>query len=218
MHQKQNISKQYRILTCGNPLGDFYTTSKALLQDLASVNAQVLDTMERPNGSQTECCIWDSGWSYRGKWLLSLPGDNPIFCKNEGCRRIGSSDEALQLNKERVPLLHSVTGEYHIANQAWGIKSKTVQPSEFWLGLRICTNVSPWLPRLIIPFSSPSCRHPCPSILIQQPSFRSFCSLWKWMASALQLPLFLTSSVFLVSLWYLELFHQMALSISHELP
>lgn len=84
MHQKQNISKQYRILTCGNPLGDFYTASKALVQDLASVNAQVLDTVERANGSQTECCIWESGWSYRGKWLLSLPGDNPIFCKNEG--------------------------------------------------------------------------------------------------------------------------------------
>lgn len=58
--------------------------------------------------------------------LITLPGDNPIFCKNEGCSRIGSPDEALKLNKERVSLLCGVTGEYHITHQAWGIKTKMV--------------------------------------------------------------------------------------------
>lgn len=164
MNENVNASKIKHLKTVQdadmwNPLGDFYTASKALVQDLASVNAQVLDTVERPNGSQTACCIWESGPSYRVKWLLSLPGDNPVFCKNEGCRRIGSSDEALQLNKERVPLLHSVTGEYHITNQACGIKPKTTQPSEFWLGLRVCTNVSPCPLPWSSPLAAPSCRH-----------------------------------------------------------
>lgn len=59
--------------------------------------------------------------------MVSLPGDNPIFCKNEGCSRVGSPDEALQLDKERVPLLHGVTGEHHITHQAWGIKPRMVQ-------------------------------------------------------------------------------------------
>lgn len=89
---------------------------------------------------------------YLSKWLLRqgkvnlvcLPGDNPIFCKNEGCSRIGSPDEGLQLDKERVPLLRSVTGEHHITHQAWGIKPRTVQASESWLGLQAHTNVGPY--------------------------------------------------------------------------
>lgn len=56
--------------------------------------------------------------------LISLPGDNPIFCKNEGCGRIGSPDKALHLNKERMPLLHGVTGKHYIIHQTWGIKPK----------------------------------------------------------------------------------------------
>jgi hypothetical protein len=60
----------------------------------------------------------------------SLPGNNSIFCKNEGCSRIGSPDEALQLDKKRVPLLRSVTGEHHVINQAWEIKSRALQPPE----------------------------------------------------------------------------------------
>lgn len=54
--------------------------------------------------------------------VVRLPGDNPIFCKNEGCRRTGSPDEALQLDKKGVPLFHGMTGEYHITHQAWEIK------------------------------------------------------------------------------------------------
>lgn len=62
--------------------------------------------------------------------LVRLPGDNPIFCKNESCNRIGSPDETLQLDKERVPLLRGVTGEHDVTHQAWGIKPRIVQASE----------------------------------------------------------------------------------------
>jgi hypothetical protein len=40
-------------------------------------------------------------------------------------------------------LLRSVTGEHHVINQAWEIKSRALQPPEPWLGLQAHTNMDP---------------------------------------------------------------------------